>query len=136
MNQKSDKESVQMKSRGVTLLELMITVTVVAVLAAVAYPISMSHIRHTRRAEAIEHLLSAQLRQEEFRVTSGAYSSSMADLGGASTDLYTYSVTVSGNTYTLNAIAATGKSQSSDSGCTSFTLSSDGTRTPTACWQQ
>lgn len=118
------------------MLELMITVAVVAVLAAVAYPSYMSHVRHTRRAEAIEHLLSAQLRQEEFRVTSGSYSSSMADLGGASTDLYTYSVTVSGNTYTLNASAATGKSQTSDSGCTAFSLGSDGTRSPPACWQQ
>lgn len=71
-----------MKSRGVTLLELMITVTVVAILAAVAYPSYISHVRHTRRAEAIEHLLSAQLRQEEFRVTAGNYSSNMADLGG------------------------------------------------------
>ena len=125
-----------MKSRGVTLLELMITVTVVAILAAVAYPSYMSHVRHTRRAEAIEHLLSAQLRQEEFRVTAGSYTSNMADLGGATTDLYNYAVAVSGNAYTLSASAATGKSQAQDSGCTAFTLNSQGDKTPLACWQQ
>ena len=123
-------------SRGVTLLELMITVTVIALLAAVAYPSYMSYIRHTRRAEAIEHLLSAQLKQEEYRVTAGSYSSSMTDLGGSSTDLYTYGVTVSGNSYTLNASAATGKSQYQDTDCRYFYLTSEGNRSTAACWQQ
>lgn len=127
-----------MKSKGVTLLELMITVTVIALLAAVAYPSYMSHIRHTRRAEAIEHLLSAQLKLEELRVTSPSYVPSMVDLGGATTELYNYSVTpaVSGSGYTLNASAAAGKSQAGDSGCTGFILTSEGSRSPSDCWQQ
>ena len=123
-------------SRGVTLLELMITVTVIALLAAVAYPSYMSHIRHTRRAEAIEHLLSAQLKQEEYRVTSGAYSNNMADLGGASTALYNYTVSASGNIYTISASAATGKSQAQDMDCLSLGINSQGDKSPLLCWQQ
>ncbi len=122
---KSEKESHKMKSRGVTLLELMMTLVVLAILASIAFPSFQAHVVKSRRAEALEHLLSAQLKLEEYRVTNATYATNMAAIGGASTDHYGYTLTVSGSTYTLKADATTGKSQVNDTGCTSLKLRSD-----------
>ena len=123
-----------MRALGVTLLELMITVAIVAILAAIAYPGYQGHMRKVRRADAIEHLLSAQLKQEELRVTSGAYTTDFSLLGGAASDYYSYSVTVDGLTYTLTANAKSGSPQALDTGCTSLSLNHQDARTPANCW--
>lgn len=114
-----------MKSRGVTLLELMMTLVVLAILASIAFPSFQAHVVRNRRAEALEHLLSAQLKLEEYRVTNATYATTMAAIGGVSTDYYGYTLTVSGSTYTLTATATTGKSQVNDTGCTTLKLRSD-----------
>lgn len=119
--------------RGVTLLELMIVIALVAILAAVAYPSFLGQIRQSRRAEAMEGLLSAQLKQEEWRVTHTSYTNAMSDLGNPSSDYYTFSASVSGSGYTLMASAASGTTQADDSGCTSFSINHQDTRT--GCWQ-
>ena len=123
-----------MRALGVTLLELMITVAIVAIIAAIAYPSYQGHMRKVRRADAIEHLLSAQLKQEERRVTSGAYTTDFFLLGGATSDHYSYSATVSGLTYTLTATAKSGSPQANDTGCKSLTLNHQDARTPANCW--
>ena len=132
---KNEKERDKMKSRGVTLLELMITLVVLAILSAIAYPSFQTHLVKSRRAEALGHLLSVQLKQEEYRVTNAGYTTNLALVGGATTDYYGYSVTVSGATYTLTATATTGKSQVNDTGCTALTLDSQGVKTPVDCWK-
>ena len=123
-----------MRALGVTLLELMITVAIVAIIAAIAYPGYQGHMRKVRRADAIEHLLSAQLKQEELRVTSGAYTTDFSLLGGATSDHYSYSATVDGLTYTLTATAKSGSPQALDTGCTSLSLNHQDARTPANCW--
>ena len=50
-------------SRGFTLLELMVVVAVIAILASIAYPSYQNFVMQSRRSDAIEGLLSAQLRQ-------------------------------------------------------------------------
>ena len=51
---------------GFTLLELMITVVIVAILASVAVPSYMAHIQSTRREEAKKALLDAAQKMESF----------------------------------------------------------------------
>jgi len=123
-----------MRCRGITLLELMITVSIIAILASIAYPSFQAHMLKSRRAEALEHLLSAQLKQEEQRVTSGSYTTDFSKLGGASIDHYTFASTVSGASYTLTATAKSGSPQANDSGCTSLTLNQQDQKTPANCW--
>lgn len=123
-----------MRALGVTLLELMITVAIVAILAAIAYPGYQGHMLKSRRADALEHLLSAQLKQEEQRVTSGAYTTDFALLGGATLDHYTFTVTVTGNNYTLTATAKSGSPQANDTGCTSLTINQQDQKMPANCW--
>lgn len=124
--------------RGFTLLEVMIVVAVVAILASIAYPSYQSFVLRSHRAEAIQGLLSAQLRQEEFRVTNGTYSTDMDDLGSPSSAYYTFNSTVSAAsgaapTYTLSA--ETQGSQDADTDCDTIYITSADVKTPDECWK-
>ena len=123
------------RTRGITLLELLVTMVVIGVLASLAWPSYQSWMTKGRRSEAIGHLLSAQLKQEALRVTSGAYSTDFSQLGGDLTDHYTYSTSVSGSTYTLTAQPKSTSPQRFDTGCTSLTINQSDTKTPDTCWK-
>ena len=119
------------------MLELMVVVAVVAILATIAYPSYQNFILRSHRAEAIEGLLSAQLRQEEWRVRDGSYTSTMSNLGSPTSDYYTFTATASSSgvpTYTLTA-TATG-SQTADTDCPTLTITNADVKGPSAsCWQ-
>ncbi len=85
----------------------MITVTVVAILAAIAYPSFTDGLRKSRRAEAIEGLLTMQLKQEEFRISNTSYSGTPSQVGNPSSDYYNF--TISGASTTLYTLIATAK---------------------------
>lgn len=122
-------------ARGITLLELMITIVVLGILASIAWPGYQNWMVKSRRSEAISQLLSAQLKQEALRVTSGAYTTDFNLLGGASTDNYNFTATVSGSTYTLTAQPKNTSPQRYDSGCTSLTINQSDVKTPDTCWK-
>ena len=79
-------------ARGITLIELMVVVAIVAIIAAIAYPSFQNGLQHSRRADAFKTLLTMQLKQEEYRITSSAYSTNLADLGNPSSNYYSFSV--------------------------------------------
>ncbi|GAA4500022.1 type IV pilin protein [Pseudaeromonas paramecii] len=125
----------QIYSKGVTLLEVMIVIVVVAILAAIAYPSYINYLTKSRRAEAVRGLLSAQLKQEEWRVSHASYSNSITDLGNPTSDYYTFSVSASGSTYLLKAVPKSGTPQANDSTCSSITLNQQDQRLPATCWE-
>lgn len=55
-----------LKQKGFTLIELMITVAIVAILASLAYPSYQEYIAKSRRAEARSVLMAAQQWMERF----------------------------------------------------------------------
>lgn len=55
-----------MKMRGVTLLELLTALVVVAVLAAVAVPLWRAHLLRVRRADGIAALIALQAAQDRY----------------------------------------------------------------------
>ncbi|WP_108653031.1 type IV pilin protein [Dongshaea marina] len=121
--------------KGLSLIELLIAVSIVSLLAAVAYPAYIGHMRASHRAQAKEHLFQLQLKQEAWRLSNNSYTASVADLGAASDAHYTYRVTnASLSTYTLNAIAIAEGIQSDDEGCTSLQLDQSDNREPAHCW--
>jgi type IV pilus assembly protein PilE len=61
------------RSRGFTLIELMIAVAVVAILAAVAYPSFTEHLRKQRRAEAQQILMDVASRQQQHRLDTRSF---------------------------------------------------------------
>ena len=80
-----------------TLVELLIVVTIVAILASVALPSWNSQVQKARRADARNTLMFVQVEQEKYRADNGSYASSMSALGlstynSASRDYYNISI--------------------------------------------
>lgn len=128
------------KSAGFTLIELMITVAIVAILAVVAYPSYNDFVVRSNRAEAPRELVRLANLQEQLFVDSRAYTTNISDLGVGSTATYetpssNYKITstVVGNTFTLTADAK-GAQATNDPGCTAITITDTGQKTPINCW--
>ena len=123
---------------GFTLIELMIVVTVIAILAALALPSYQQYIRQARRADGIADLLELQNSVEKCRVNEPTYANcdQSTEVPFPANDYYTFSITASTSAYTFTAAAISGTSQANDSGCTSLTLDDDGTKTPDGCWKK
>ena len=69
-----------------TLLELLIVVTIVAILYSVALPSWNSQVQKARRADARNTLMLVQVEQEKYRADNGSYASSMSALGLSADD--------------------------------------------------
>ena len=60
-------------NKGFTLTELMITVAVISIIAAIAIPSYMGYLSRTRRAEAVSALEMVALYEEKFLAQNGVY---------------------------------------------------------------
>jgi type IV pilus assembly protein PilE len=135
---------------GLTLVELMVVVAVMAIIAAVAYPLYTNQVQKSRRADAKIALESVAMAQERFYTLNGRYTATLASLqvsadirGGASDEGY-YTIAAptlsgSGQGFTATATASTSAAQASDrSNCTTFSINHLGTKTSTGsaskCW--
>ncbi|HWU68036.1 MAG TPA: type IV pilin protein [Stenotrophobium sp.] len=114
-----------MKSRGFTLIELMIVVAIAAILALIVYPSYVNSVRKSRRQDAINALNRLQLDQERYRANHPTYGG-LADLTSAygtagvsgTTDDGYYTLTITAPTatgYIATATAVAGTSQVDDS---------------------
>ena len=133
---------------GFTLLELMITVVVVAILAAVAVPSYLRHVQNARREMAKSALVDAAQKMESYYALNFSYAG--ADSNGVptlfatkvpkdGTDNY-YTLSISGSSRTYYSVVATptsGSSQTSDV-CGTLTMDRTGNKTATGnssnCW--
>ena len=61
------------RRRGFTLIELMITVAIVGILAAIAYPAYQDSVRKGKRAEGRTALIDFAQQQERYMTQTGAY---------------------------------------------------------------
>lgn len=129
------------KVRGFTLIELVITVAIVGIIAAVALPSYRSYALKARRSEATAKLLDMQIQQERWRTNNNAYTNVVANLGSPPTTPLTnhYTITVpvaTATTYTIRATAIGKQVQDKQKGtsCTQLDINQSGTRTPAVCW--
>ena len=139
-------------ARGFTLIELMITVAVIGILVALAFPSYQSSIRKSRRTDAKTALLDMASRQERFFTTNNVYTVAPANLGYSGTfpvavpsaSTFNYGITVSAisstnTSYTLTA--APNGNQALDP-CATYVLNelgqqsnSGGTTPSVECWK-
>ncbi len=139
------------KILGFSLIEVMVTVLIVAILAAIAIPNYSQYVQKARRTDAMEKLLDMAAQQERYFFSKNQYTNSANDIGGEDSKDGYYKVTITVaekapyTTYTLEAKPVSGKSQSNDSICSSFKIDNTGKReaedksgtvSTDTCWQK
>lgn len=78
----------RLASHGFTLIELMITVAIVALLASIAYPAYTDAVLKGRRAEGRTALLNLMQQQERYLTQSGSYMTFGAGAKGSNGTVY------------------------------------------------
>ncbi|WDE01985.1 prepilin-type N-terminal cleavage/methylation domain-containing protein [Thalassomonas actiniarum] len=91
------------KYKGLTLIEVLITMAIITILAAVVYPAYVDVTGRSNRSEAQRELSRLAFLQEQFFADNRTYTADMTDLG-APADPY---ITESGN-YSIDAIVGAG----------------------------
>lgn len=132
------------KSRGFTLIELMIVVIVAAILVAIAVPSYRQYVLRSHRTEAKAALLNLAAAQEKFYLQNNTYTEELADappdgLGIPATTehgYYTIAIAAGADETAFAATATATGSQASDTHCASFSIDQAGVRTATNadCW--
>ncbi|MHA6847696.1 type IV pilin protein [Ralstonia syzygii] len=95
------------RSAGFTLVELMITLAIVAILVAIAYPSYSNYIMKSHRADAKTALLDLASRQERYFALQNNYASTPSALGYAGT-AFPIAVQTSGQSYYQLYVLVTG----------------------------
>jgi type IV pilus assembly protein PilE len=132
------------RSRGFTLLELVIACAIVAILASIAYPSYINSVQKSRRAEATAALLGVASQMERWSTEKGTYATATLGSGGVFANrtengYYNLSLgNLTATTYTVQA-APTGAQVGDPCGTLTYDQQgqkdvSGGTWTKAQCW--
>lgn len=150
-------EKARLKQRGVTLIELMIVIVILALIASFAYPSYMNYVVDTKRTAATSILLQVADRQQQFFMDNKRFTNDLTNLGFAANPLViaddgrpmagagnsdsTYRVSLSNvtaTTYTITAAPLNGQA-ARDGKCGSLTLNQTLTKGSSGgdsdCWK-
>ncbi len=116
------------RDAGFTLVELMITVAIVAILASIAFPSYQNQVRETHRRDAIAQVLEMSQRMEKIRAQTYSYTAGNAFSVTQERYVIASAVAEAGDTYTITATPVEGSDQEND-GCGAFNFTSNGTWT-------
>lgn len=139
----------QTADTGFTLIEVMITVAIVAILATIAYPFYTGQIEKARRADAVTSLQQLALNQAKWRANNTTYTETIANVWdnmdgttARSLDGYYNLAMVAGSTSAtgFEATAAPTGDQAGDA-CGTFAIDEDGAMHGDAyasaeCWRR
>lgn len=130
---------------GVTLMELLIVVAIIAIISSFAYPSYMRYVVNTKRTVATSALLQVADRQQQFFMDNKSYANDLTALGFAANPLVladdgnstvagdgdaVYSIALSNvaaTTYTITATPLHGQANR-DTECVNLTLDQAGAR--------
>jgi type IV pilus assembly protein PilE len=130
------------RTKGITLIELMVVVVIVALLAAIAYPSYRRYAVRTNRTEAKVGLLQLTQALEKCYTRIHDYDACTdeVDLGALDSERYAFSAdAVDATTYTLQAVPQGGQADD-DAQCGTLTIDQEGQREQTGpgttreCW--
>lgn len=128
------------RALGFTLIELMITVAVIAILAGVAYPSYRQHIVRSNRSAAQSAMMDIANREQQFLLANRRYADTAALTAGGyalpSEVATKYTLDVAPETtppgYTITMTPVVGGTQASDG---ALTLNAQGVKTPAGKWE-
>lgn len=124
---------------GVTLIELLTVMVVIAILASIAVPSYRSYLLRANRSDAKSALMQLQVAQEKYFLQFNKYTNKVADappagLGISDTTTHGYykltvpTLAADGQSYTAKATPIDGAGQSDDKKCKTFTIDDRGTK--------
>jgi type IV pilus assembly protein PilE len=143
------------RMRGVTLIELMMVITILAIIAAIAVPTYRKYLLRAQRTEAKVALLQLQTAEEKFYLQNNIYTDKVTVASTAATpglglpgtsetgkyDIAITTLATGGQSYTATASPRTGGGQTDDKDCANFSINErgvrtiSGTKTPEFCWK-
>ena len=133
----------QRKSKGFTLIELIIVVGIVAILAAIAYPSYQNYVMRTRRTNGAACLLEAAQFMERYYTTRLTYVGGDPALPCENSMTLHYTIpapVTTATTYTMTLVPQ-GLQASKDTSCGTLGINQTGTKTRTGtstyvsdCW--
>ncbi|MGB1201325.1 MAG: type IV pilin protein [Cognaticolwellia aestuarii] len=130
------------KNRGFTLVELLMTVAIIAILASIAFPAYIDFVTRSNRTEAQRELLRLANLQEQFYVDNRKYTSDMKKLGLdkdpfiTENSYYSIDAALADGGFVLTATALEPQ-KTNDTQCQKLSVSETGKKLPaSACWEQ
>jgi len=141
----STADAAQRRTRGFTLVELMVTVAIVAILFSIAVPSYALFMKKSRRGDTESTLMDIAQREQQYLIDARAYAPDIATLNTtipADVSAY-YTIQICrttapcvapGGTPPTFAIIATPIAGTAQAGDYTLTLDSTGAKTPTSVW--
>ena len=136
--------SSRVQSAGFTLVELMITVAIVGILAAISYSAYTQQMTKSRRATARALLLDVMQHEERWFTANNTYTATLTDMGYPATleteaNSHQISLAAGPSGAIVSSVAVTATALVADAGCLTLVLDSTNRKTatgstPTACW--
>jgi len=125
-------------ARGVTIVELLVTIAVIAILTSIAYPAYQGQTRKSARAAAQGYMMDIAQREQQMFLDVRSYTGSIAALNLTAPDKvsnrYTVAVVVAAGPPSTFTVTATPVNSQIEDSCGVLSVNSAGTRLPADCW--